>query len=340
MNLDVWLGDRRPAWQRLEAIVDGLYRRGPRRTGPAELRELTELYPAVCADLARLRASGADPALVGGINRLVTRAHGQIYRGGPKRSWRPSDFFLVHYPRLFRQTWKFTLASFLLSAVSAMMAFSTVQKSPEVVADILGRGESEFYGPKSVADIRERFGHQGNPMLSSFVITNNIRVALAAFALGITFGAGTVYMLVVNGAMLGGIAGAFAKSGIQGQMWMVILPHGALELSAVVVAGGAGLLMGYALWCPGQRTRRRALREEGVRAMQLAAGLVPAFIVAGLFEGLVTPSDAIPDSLKVALGIATAVVFWLYLFLGGRAAHATDITADVRSPGFSRPASL
>ncbi len=124
--------------------------------------------------------------------------------------------------------------------------------------------------------------------------------------------------MVLNGAMLGGIAGAFAKSGIHGQLWAVILPHGALELSAVVVAGAAGLLLGYGLWCPGQRTRRRALREEGLRAMQLAVGLVPAFAVAGLFEGLVTPSDAIPEALKVILGIATATVFWLYLFLGGR----------------------
>ena len=82
--------------------------------------------------------------------------------------------------------------------------------------------------------------------MSSFVITNNIRVALTAFALGITFGIGTVYMLTVNGAMVGGIAGAFAKSGIGWQFWMVILPHGALELSAIVVAGGAGLLLGHA----------------------------------------------------------------------------------------------
>jgi len=192
-----------------------------------------------------------------------------------------------------------------------------VQSSPQVVADILGGADAEFYGPKSVADIRERFGHEGDPLLSSFVITNNIRVALAAFALGITFAVGTVYMMVVNGAMLGGIAGAFAKSGIAGQFWMVILPHGALELSAVVVAGGAGLVMGYALWCPGQRTRRKALREEAVRAMQLAVGLIPAFAVAGLFEGLVTPSDAIPESLKVILGAAAAAVFWLYLLLAG-----------------------
>jgi uncharacterized membrane protein SpoIIM required for sporulation len=324
MNLDAWLGQRRPAWQRLEAIVDRLYRRGPRRTPAQDLRELTELYPAVCADLARLRASSADPGIVGPLNRLVTRAHGQIYRGGPRRSWRMANFFFVQYPRLVRQTWKFILASFLLGAVSALMAFSTVQSSPQVVSDILGGAETEFYGPKSVADIRERFGHEGDPVLSGFVMTNNIRVALAAFALGITFAAGTVYVMVVNGAMLGGIAGAFAKSGIAWPFWMVILPHGALELSAVVVAGGAGLMMGYSLWCPGRRTRRKALREEAVRAMQLGVGLIPAFAVAGLFEGLVTPSDAIPEFLKVALGVAAAVIFWLYVLLAGLGARAAE----------------
>ncbi len=136
-------------------------------------------------------------------------------------------FFLRDYPRLFRQTWKFTLASFLISLVTACAAFWTVQDSPQTVADIMGGNDREFYGAKSVADIRERFGHKGNPMLSGLVITNNIRVALTAFALGISFGLGTLWVLAVNGAMLGGIAGAFAKSGIQWQMWMVILPHGA-----------------------------------------------------------------------------------------------------------------
>lgn len=318
MNLDAWLNQRRPAWQRLEAIVDRLYRRGPRRTPADDVNELTGLYQAVCADLARLRATGADPAVIAQLNRLVTRAHGQVYRGGAKRSWRVGEFFLVTYPRLFRQTWRFSFASFLVAAAAAVMAYSTVQRSPEVVADILGAGDQEFYGRKSVADIRERFGHSGDPVLSSFVITNNIKVALAAFALGITFGIGTIFALIVNGAMLGGIAGAFAKSGIAWQFWMVILPHGALELSAIVVAGGAGLLVGYALWAPGQRTRPRALREEAIRAMQLAVGLVPAFLIAGIFEGFVTPTDVIPESLKVALGLAAAAIFWLYLLVGGR----------------------
>jgi hypothetical protein len=93
------------------------------------------------------------------------------------------------------------------------------------------------------------------------------------------------------------------------------------------VAGGAGLLVGYGLWCPGRRTRRRALREESVRAMQLAVGLIPAFAVAELFEGLVTPSDAIPEALKVILGVAAAVIFWLYVLLAGR-----ETNSQLRSP--------
>ena len=202
-----------------------------------------------------------------------------------------------------------------------------MQDSPQTVADIMGGTDREFYGQKSVADIRERFGHEGNPLLSSVVITNNIRVALTAFALGISFGLGTIWVLAVNGAMLGGIAGAFAKSGIQGQMWMVILPHGALELSAIVIAGGAGLMVGYGLWAPGQRTRLRALREDAVRAMQLAVGLVPAFAIAGLIEGLVTPSDAIGEGFKVGLGISVAVIFWLYLLLAGRSASRRPLAA-------------
>jgi uncharacterized membrane protein SpoIIM required for sporulation len=318
MNLDGLIAQRQPVWQRLEAIVDGLYRRGPKRTPSQEIGELTDLYQAACADLARLRSYKADPELIESLNRLITRAHGQIYRGGARHSWRLFHFFFVQNPRLFRATWKFTLASFLISASSALMAYVTVQSSPGVVADILGGADQEFYGAKSVSDIRERFGHEGSPELSSFVITNNIRVALAAFALGITFGVGAIYTLIVNGVMLGGIAGAFAKSGIGWQLWMVILPHGALELSAIVVAGGAGLLLGYALWCPGQRTRRRALQEESIRAMQLAVGLIPPFIVAGIFEGFVTPSDAIPEALKVILGIVAASVFWLYLLVAGR----------------------
>jgi uncharacterized membrane protein SpoIIM required for sporulation len=318
MKLEAWLRERRPVWKRLETIVDQLLRSGPRRTGGRNIAELIEVYQSACADLARLRAIGAEPALVEPLNRLVIRAHGQIYRGSAASPWHLGRFFLRDYPRLFRRTWKFTFASFLVSLAAAFAGYWTVQDNPQIVADVMGGNDREFYGEKTIADIRERFGHQSNPLFSSLIISNNVKVALLAFALGITFGVGTIGVLAVNGAMVGGLTGAFAKSGLAWKMWMVLLPHGALELSAIVIAGGAGLMVGYGLCCPGRRTRRRALREDVIVAMQLAAGLIPAFICAGLIEGLITPTDAIPDPVKVALGIAVAVVYWLYLLLAGR----------------------
>jgi uncharacterized membrane protein SpoIIM required for sporulation len=319
MKLDSWLRERRQVWKRLEEIVDQLIRRGPRRTGGPNIAELIEVYQSACADLARLRAIGAEPALVEPLNRLIIRAHGQIYRGTAASPWNLGRFFLRDYPRLFRRTWKFTAASLLVSLATAFAGYWTVQDSPQIVADIMGgNADREFYGNKTIADIRERFGHESNPLFSSLIISNNVRVALLAFALGVTFGLGTLGVLAVNGAMVGGITGAFAKSGLAWKMWMVLLPHGALELSAIVIAGGAGMMVGYGLWAPGQRTRRRALREDAVTAMQLAAGLIPAFIFAGLIEGLVTPSDAIPEPVKVGLGVTAAAVYWLYLLLAGR----------------------
>ena len=318
MNLETWLGERRPVWKRLEVIVDKIVRSGPRRTGGQNIAELIEVYQSACADLARLRAIGAEPALVEPLNRLVIRAHGQIYRGSAASPWHLGRFFLRDYPRLFRRTWKFTFASLIVSLATAFAGYWTVQENPQIVADIMGGNDHEFYGNKTMDNIRKNFGHDSNPFLSSMVITNNIRVALLAFALGITFGLGTIGVLAVNGAMVGGLTGAFAKSGIGWKLWIFLIPHGALELSAIVIAGGAGLMVGYGLWAPGQRTRRRALREDAVTAMQLAAGLIPAFIFAGLIEGLVTPSDAIPEAVKVSLGITAAVVYWMYLLLAGR----------------------
>jgi uncharacterized membrane protein SpoIIM required for sporulation len=318
MSLETWLKERRQVWTRLDEIVSKIDRSGPRRTGDEKIAELIEVYQSACADLARLRAIGAEPALVDPLNRLIIRAHGQIYRGTAASPWNLGRFFLRDYPRLFRRTWKFTAASLFISLVTAFAGYWTVQDNPQIVADIMGGNDREFYGNKTIADIRERFGHESNPLFSSLIISNNVRVALLAFALGITFGVGSVAMLAVNGTMVGGLTGAFAKSGLAWKMWMVILPHGALELSAIVIAGGAGLMVGYGLWAPGQRTRRRALREDALTAMQLAAGLIPAFIFAGLIEGLITPTDAIPDPIKVTLGVTVAVVYWLYLLLAGR----------------------
>ena len=317
MGIDDFHRRRKPAWDRLTEILDAIHQRGVRSVPPADIEELVHLYRQVSADLARLRAQQADPMLIDELNRLVVRAHGRVYRGLSKRSLRIAAFLLHDHPRLFRATWRCTLASFICAASFAVMSYHAVQSRPELVADIMRGMDEEFYYERTESDIRDRFQVAASPVISSMVTTNNIRVALYAFALGITFGVGTVYVLIVNGTMVGGLAGAYARSGVGSEFWLTILPHGALELSAIVVAGGAGLLLGAALWAPGQRTRGRAIREEALRACKLAVGLIPAFIVAGFFEGFVTPSD-LPDAVKVSLGATAALAFWLHLLISGR----------------------
>jgi uncharacterized membrane protein SpoIIM required for sporulation len=319
MRLEQFVQNRRPVWNRLAAIVAEAYRRGVRRLPGADVHDMVYLYRDVSADLARLRALEADPQLVSEVNRLVARAHAQIYRGVRRKSYSVLEFFLVRYPRLFRETWRFTFASFLICVLFAGLAYRTVQTHPDLVADVMGPMMAhEFRGEKKPSDIKDRFRMMSSPVLSSLVTGNNVMVALKAFALGITFGLGTVYVLMYNSMMVGGLAGAYAKSGVAADLWMTLLPHGALELSAIVVAGGAGLLVGYSLWCPGPRTRRRALREDVLKAGQLAVGLIPAFLVAGFLEGFVTPSDQMPEPFKAGLGVTVAIAFWLYLFLSGR----------------------
>lgn len=336
MKAEKLIAERGAAWEHLEKIVDRAIKSGPKAVDSSDLNEAIHLYREISADLAVLRTSQADPKLIDRINRLLSRAHGVLYRGqGPKKEWSLLQFYRVTFPRLFRQTWKCTLASFLCSALFYCMAYQVVQDRPDIAADILGGMDSEFKGHKEAGDIQDRFRAISSPVLSSAVTTNNIKVALNAFALGITFGIGTIYILIFNGTMLGGIAGAFAHSGIEGVFWATVLPHGALELSAIVVAGGAGLVMGFALWCPGRRTRIRALREDAIKAVQIALGLIPAFIVAGFMEGFITPSEVIPQSVKVAVGVALALGFWAHLFIGGLDRSESADAASVKVASFS-----
>jgi len=324
MSLESFVEERQPDWEELSATLEAALKKGPSRLPEERVVRAVHLYRAVCADLARLRMLDADSALASKLNRLLARTHSLLYREMPRSSLSVSEFFLVRVPSLFREYWRYTLASFVCSALFFGMAFGSVQKHPEVVSDIMGCcWGDEFSGEKESGDIRDRFRVLPSPVLSSHVTTNNVKVALTAFALGITFGVGTVYMLVVNGTMLGGMAGAFAQSGTSYDFWMTILPHGALELSAIVIAGGTGLMMGYALWCPGGRTRRLALREEAEKAVQLAVGLIPAFVIAGTIEGFVTPLSGLSDSVKVGLGVFAAVVFWSYLLVGGLSDNRT-----------------
>ena len=172
---------------------------------------------------------------------------------------------------------------------------------------------------------------QKGSVLSAFLMTNNIRVALVAFAGGITAGVLTVYALVFNGiAALGAGVGLYITKGIGGQILGFIAAHGVLELSAICIAGAAGLLLATAMLVPGDRTRREALAENGARSLHLVGCVVIFLILAGIIEGNISPSK-LPDSVKYATAVITAVFIVWYLSLGRGPITTTTATAP-RAP--------
>ena len=156
------------------------------------------------------------------------------------------------------------------------------------------------------------------PLMATSVITNNIQVAFFAFALGITAGVMTLWILLMNGVSIGAAFGLYASKGIGTLLLAFVAPHGVLELFAIVVAGGAGFLLGAGIVLPGERTRGAALVANGARAIRLVAGSALLLLVAGALEGFVSPIATWPLSWKLAVSGASAVVLALYLLGGSR----------------------
>jgi uncharacterized membrane protein SpoIIM required for sporulation len=182
-------------------------------------------------------------------------------------------------------------------------------------------------------DFESYYSSEPSAQFASEVTTNNIQVGFLSFAGGIAGCLFTAYILVSNGANLGWAGGLFAAAGQQPKFWGLILPHGLLELTAVFIAGAAGLRLGWTLIDPGDRTRGQALVDEGRRAVVLVVGLIGVFAVAGVIEGFVTGSR-LPTSVRVGIGVATECAFAAYAVARGHAAAARGLTGTLgEEPG-------
>ncbi|MEX2504662.1 MAG: stage II sporulation protein M [Egicoccus sp.] len=168
-------------------------------------------------------------------------------------------------------------------------------------------------------DFEAYYSSEPGTAFAARVFTNNAGVGALAFGSGIAAGIPTLAVLLFNGVNVGVAAGLLHAAGQAGRFWGLILPHGLLELTAVFVAGGAGLQLGWALIVPGERTRRASLAEEGRRSVVIVLGLVLVFLVAGLLEGYVTPAPW-PTGLRVGVGAAVWLAFLGYVVVYGRRA--------------------
>jgi uncharacterized membrane protein SpoIIM required for sporulation len=276
----------------------------------------------VSAQLSYARTNYGDPALTARLTRLVAAASGVIY-GKRSRSWRTlRTFFVVSFPAAVWHQRRAIAAATFLFVVPAFLVAVWLLNDPVALDASASPGERRHYVEEQ---FEQYYSEQPSAQFFTQVTTNNIRVAFLAFALGALLCLPGALILAYNAVALGQAAAWMISEGDALRFWGLILPHGALEITAIVIASGAGLALGWAVIAPGDRTRGQALMEEGRRAVVIVLGLMATFVAAGLIEGFVTGSG-LPAGIRVAIGLIAWTVFVVYLYVQGKAAVAQGYT--------------
>ncbi len=312
MQVNEFIQFRENDWRRLEQLVTRRPGRAP--LSAREVHELGQLYRAVASDLALARRDYPDQPLIVFLNQLLTRTHSTIYQQDVSEFGQFVRYFTQRVPQIFRQTLPFIACAFVLFVIPAAIGFRFMLVSPEA-ASVLGlEQERQTLASQSTwTDIPV----EQRPYASAFIMSNNIRIALLAFAGGTAFGIFTVYVLAMNGLMIGGVLGLAAHYGMADSLLTFIIGHGVIELSIIFIAGGAGLAVAWALLNPGAYRRRDALALQARRVVPLAVIAIPFLIVAGTIEGFISPS-ATPFWFHAAVGVGSGVVMYAYFSLAGR----------------------
>jgi uncharacterized membrane protein SpoIIM required for sporulation len=307
--------------ERLGALLTRIETHGLHSLKSEEVLAFGSLYRRTVSALSTARSQGVNDARIEYLNGLVSRAYGHIYITEPK-GW-PSilAFYKYDFPQTFRKNLRFVAIAFAISMVAAMFAYGVVSRDQGLADVVMGSGASDMID--SVAERHEGrkdwMPSEERPVMSSFIITNNVKVAIIAFSTGIAAGIGTFLILFYNGLMLGVIGAAVAARGphVAWGFWSFVGPHGVIELTAIFIAGGAGLMLGWAVLSPGNYTRATAIKLVGRESFKLLLGVASMLLVAGIVEGVVSPS-MLPNEVKLVCAASLAVSLYTYLFAAGR----------------------
>lgn len=328
---DNFIERRRSNWKRLEELIDQVRSvRGLRQLSREEVREFGRSYRRAASDLAIARVESRDQRLVNYLNNLVIRAHGMVYRSESKGVRSIFEFYWHEFPAVFRRTFRYTLATFLIFMAIAVVSFLATWRNDDFA-------DFAYLPRSSVQQIKnhQRWWEQLNreaPVGAAGIMANNIAVSLKVFAFSIVPVAGTVDSLMPSALQFGAINALVIKYGMTRTLWSFVAGHSVLEFSAIFIAGGAGLMIGLALLVPGERTRREALVERGGTAIKLLVGCIPLLIVAGSIEGFISPLP-IPSAYKIAVSGATAVMLIAYLLKPARPINLPTAPLEPGVPG-------
>lgn len=326
IDLNKFIATEKPCWNELENIM-ALKENDPyRRMSFEEIRRLHYLYQRASADLAKINTFSAEVTLRTYLESLVGRAYSIIY-GSQQKTVRfaPVKWFGRIFPRTFRRHWRAFALSFSVMLAGCIFGAAAIVIDPEAKAVLMPFEHLQMSPEKRVAmeesagDKDRLKGAKGS--FSAFLMTHNIRVSIFVLALGMTFGIGTIVLLFSNGVMLGAVAADYLKSGQGLFLFGWLLPHGAVEIPSILIAGQAGLVLAGALI---RRSEGRSMTERlqiaGPDIVSLISGVAVMLVWAGVVEGFFSQYHApvMPYPVKIAFGVLELFLLVMFFYLSGR----------------------
>lgn len=309
--------------KRLEQLESG------KREESSRAEDFSSAYRSLCQQLALAQDRGYSSHLIDQLQQLAMRGHQQFYRHRSHLGTRMLGFLLAGFPRLVREEWRVIALASLLFYGSLLLMGGLVYGFPDLVYSVLSAERvtemESMYTPDAtrLGPLSER-GASDNWQMFAYYIMNNIGIAFQTFASGLLFCLGSLFFLLLNGLMIGAVAGHLTQIGYVQTFWSFVIGHGAFELTAITFAGAAGLKLGWALLAPGRLPRSEALRQAAARAIQLIAGVILLLLIAAFIEGYWSSLTRFPASVKYVVGAILWLLVGSYFAFAGRQRHAPD----------------
>ncbi len=313
MSQDVFIKRYRGKWLDFEEMLDRI--EFGKLDQPVD--HFPEDYRQICRHLAVARSRGYSPAVRARLEKMVERGHSILYRRSRKGPARKIWLYAAGgFARDVRKNWRFLAVALLAFVVPFAVMMAWVATDADLAVDVLGWQMVENLEAMYGTEDGER-GAGDDIMMFAFYIYNNVGIALRTFGSGIIFGLGSLAILLFNGIFIGAASGYIIAAGHGDQFWPFVIGHGSFELTAIVLAGMAGLKIGAAPIWPGRRGRIDAIRQAARDSVGIILGFAVMLIIAAFIEAFWSPRD-VDAGLRYAVGGGLWAFVILYFALAGR----------------------
>jgi uncharacterized membrane protein SpoIIM required for sporulation len=326
MKQSLFESRHQPQWQ---AFAEQLNRLERGTAKASDVADFPHQYRRLCQHLALAQERGYSSYLVDPLQQLALRGHQQLYRHRSQLGASMLGFVLAGFPRLVREQWRFVAVASVLFFGSLLGIALLVYLFPELIYSIIS--------PQQVAEMQDMYDPDASRlgraaerassedwMMFGYYVMHNIGIAFQTFAAGLLFGLGSVFFLIFNGLIIGAVSGHLTEIGYGQTFWSFVVGHGAFELTAIALAGAAGLQLGWALISPGRLTRGESLRLAAHKSVQLLCGVMVFLLIAAFIEAYWSSTTVIAAWVKYLVGAVLWALVAAYLIFAGRTQHAPE----------------